>query len=105
MSRLLEIFGRAITFDTADLIWHWLDICRQQTKADCDLPQYHQLDKVIELVRDMKLDAAQQQLRLYLFENPSCTHGRMAAAALCLHNNQLQRGNRGAKLRLSAPAD
>jgi tetratricopeptide (TPR) repeat protein len=89
MSRLLEIFGGAITFDTADLIWHWLDVCRQQATADCDLPQYHELNKVIELVRDMKLDAAQQQLRLYLFENPSCTHGRLAAAALCLHNNQL----------------
>jgi tetratricopeptide (TPR) repeat protein len=89
MSRLLEIFGGAITFDTADLIWHWLDVCRQQATADCDLPQYHELDKVIELVRDMKLDAAQQQLRLYLFENPSCTHGRLAATALCLHNNQL----------------
>jgi tetratricopeptide (TPR) repeat protein len=89
MSRLLEIFGGAITFDTADLIWHWLDVCRQQATANRDLPQYHELDKVIELVRDMKLDAAQRQLRLYLFENPSCTHGRLAAAALCLHNNQL----------------
>jgi len=89
MSRLLEIFGRAITVDTADLIWHWLDIHQQQTKTSRDFPQYQQLDKVIELARDMKLDAAQQQLRLYLFENPSCTHGRLAAAALCLHNNQL----------------
>jgi tetratricopeptide (TPR) repeat protein len=90
MSRLLEIFGGAITIDTADLIWHWLDVCQQQTKANRDLPQYQQLNKAIELARDMKLDAAQQQLRLYLFENPSCTYGRLAAAALCLHNNQLQ---------------
>jgi tetratricopeptide (TPR) repeat protein len=90
MSRLLEIFGRAITLDTADLIWHWLEICRQRAKADRGFPQYQQLNKVIELARDMKLDAAQQQLRLYLFENPSCTHGRLAAAALCLHNNRLQ---------------
>jgi tetratricopeptide (TPR) repeat protein len=90
MSRLLEIFGRAITVDTADLIWHWLDIHQQHTKASRDFPQYQQLSKVIELACDMKLDAAQQQLRLYLFENPSCTHGRMAAAALSLHNNQIQ---------------
>jgi tetratricopeptide (TPR) repeat protein len=90
MSRLLEIFGRAITVDTADLIWHWLDIHQQHTKASRDFPQYQQLSKVIKLACDMKLDAAQQQLRLYLFENPSCTHGRMAAAALSLHNNQIQ---------------
>lgn len=89
MSRLLEIFGRAITFDTADLIWHWLDVCRQGATADRDLPRYHELGKVIKLVRDMKLDAAQQQLRLYLFENPACTYGRMASAAICLYNNQL----------------
>jgi len=90
MSRLLEIFGRAITLDTADLIWHWLDVCPQRIKTNGDSPQYHQLNKVIELTRDMKLDAAQQQLRLYLFENTSCMHGRMAAAALSLYNNQLQ---------------
>ena len=89
MSRLLEIFGRAITIDTADLIWNWLDVSQRRTEADRDYPQYHELDKVIELARDAKPDAAQQQLRLYLFENPSCTHGRLAAAALSLHNNQL----------------
>ena len=90
MSRLLEIFGRAITLDTAELIWSWLDVSRQRTETSDDHPQYRQLNKIIELARDAKPDAAQQQLRLYLFENPSCTHGRLAAAALSLHNNQLQ---------------
>jgi tetratricopeptide (TPR) repeat protein len=96
MSRLLEIFGAAITIDTADLIWHWLDTAklgRQMpgglAKANHNSPQPGQLNKIIELAHDLKFDSAQQQLRLYLFENPSCTLGRMAAAALCLHNNEL----------------
>jgi tetratricopeptide (TPR) repeat protein len=88
MSRLLEIFGGAITVDTADLIWHWLDTSKLK-KASCNLPQSDQLNKVIELAGEMKFDAALQQLRLYLFENPACPFGRLAAAALCLQNNHL----------------
>jgi len=87
MSRLLEILGRAIEIDTADLIWQWLDTVEP---PDVDSQQYQQLNKVISLFGDRKTDAAQQQLRLYLFENPSCTIGRMAAAAISLRNNQLQ---------------
>jgi tetratricopeptide (TPR) repeat protein len=84
----LEILGRAITVDTADLIWHWLEVvmpCQQQ-----ESPQYQQLSNIIELTRDRKGDAAEEQLRLYLFDNPSCVYGRMAAAATCLSKNQLQ---------------
>jgi len=89
MSRLLEILGRAITIDTADLIWHWLNVA-QPGRADSDNAQLQQLGKVIDLLGDKKLEAAQEQLRLYLFENPSCIYGRMAAVAICLSKNQLQ---------------
>ena len=89
MSRLLEMLGRAITVDTAELMWHWLDavgLPAVGTESD----KYAQLSRVLELVGEMKLDAASEQLRMYLFENPSCTYGRLAAAAICLHNGQLQ---------------
>jgi tetratricopeptide (TPR) repeat protein len=89
MSRLLEILGRAITVDTADLIWHWLNTVRLPAE-DSESPRYKQLNEMIELMQAMKLDAATEQLRMYLFENPSCTHGRLAAAAIFLHNSQLQ---------------
>ena len=89
MSRLLEILGRAITVDTADLIWHWLNVTGFPAEND-QSPRYQQMQKTIELMSGMKLDAATEHLRMYLFENPSCTHGRLAAAAICLHNNQLQ---------------
>jgi len=89
MSRLLEILGRAITVDTADLIWHWLNLTGFPAEND-QSPRYQQMQKTIELMGGMKLDAATEHLRMYLFENPSCTHGRLAATAICLHNNQLQ---------------
>lgn len=89
MSTLLEILGRAITVDTADLITYWLDAVKLP-KDDSESAQYLQLNKIIELLGKRKLDAAQEQIRLYLFENPSCTHGRMAAAAVYLQKNQPQ---------------
>jgi len=88
MSQLLEILGRAITIDTTDLIWHWLNAVKLPGD-NSESAQYHQLNKAIELMGDMKLDAAAEQLRLYLFDNPSCTYARLAAAAICLHNHQL----------------
>jgi len=98
MSRLLEILGRAIAIDTADLIWHWLNVVNNRQFAsstgglwghDGETTQEQQLDKIIELMANRKTEAAQKQLRLYLFENPSCIHGRLAAAAICLSKNQL----------------
>ena len=88
MSRLLEIFGRAITVDTAELIWHWLNAL-PATAEPGESPQDQQLAGVIELMGEMKHEAARRQLTLYLFEKPACIRGRMAAAALCLHENKL----------------
>ena len=88
MSRLLEIFGRAITVDTADLIQHWLQAVILPG-SDGESVQYRQLNKAIELMGQTKFTAATEQLRMHLFENPSCIYGRLAVAAICLHNSQL----------------
>ena len=90
MSRLLEILGAGIAIDTAELIWHWLDTVRLSPE-DCQSSRYRQLNEAVELIRDRKLDAAEEQLSLYLFENPSCILGRLALAAIHLHNNRLQK--------------
>lgn len=88
MSVLLGIIGRGITFDIADLIWHWFDLI--QLDPDPNQPaRLEQLNQAIELARQGKLEGAQQQLRLYLFDNPSCPFGRLVAGALCLQQNQL----------------
>lgn len=92
MSKLLEILGRAMTADTADLIWHWLNAVKLlKNDDDSESIQAQQLNKIIELIGDRKTDSAAEQLRLYLFENPSCTRGRLVSAAICLHDNRLHR--------------
>jgi len=89
MGGLLELFGRAITVDTSDLIWHWLDKRRQAGDESLSLRDRH-LERIIDLMGESRSEAATEQLRLYLFEHPSCCLGRMAAAGLALRANNLQ---------------
>jgi len=89
MNRLLEILGRAITVDVAELIWHWLDeLCHRS--ADTESAQYRHFLKILELVAAAKTDSAEEQLGLYLFENPSCARGKMASAALYLQKGCIE---------------
>ncbi|MHC4573793.1 MAG: tetratricopeptide repeat protein [Planctomycetota bacterium] len=89
MSKLLEILGRAITVDTADLIWNWLDslITAQNPQQAGPLDR---LGRIVALVEERKADAAEDQLKLYLFDNPSCICGRLAAAAMALSRSNLE---------------
>ena len=90
MSKLLEILGRAISFDTADLIWNWFDAVRAIKNAD-NPPWPQQLDNIIESANQntIKPAAAERKLKQYLLQNPSCIYARMAAAAMCLRENKL----------------
>lgn len=87
MSHVLEILGRAITVDTSDLIWHWLNMVTFPDDHQND--QYGMLYSVLELTDRNKASAATEQLRKYLSAHPSCIYGRLAAAAICINNNQL----------------
>jgi tetratricopeptide (TPR) repeat protein len=87
MSGLLEIFGRAITVDASDLIWHWLS---EQRQDDAESVRDRHLNRIVDLLGGGKGEEAAGQLRLYLFENPSCCFGRMAAASLALRDNNLK---------------
>ena len=89
MSKLLEILGRAITVDVAELIWHWLNTVTLR-QVDQPSSQTEHLERIIELAGDLKLHSAEEQLRLYLFDNPTCFKGRMAAAAIYIHKNMLK---------------
>jgi len=89
MCGLLEILGRAITVNTAELIWHWLNE-RRQAQADAKMPENPHLDHILDLMGHGKFSEAREQVRLYLFSNPSCCSGRMAAAALLLQENSLK---------------
>lgn len=88
MSILLEILGRGMTADTAELIWHWLNMTGPQKENNIS-PQQQPLNKIVNLMSSRKLEAAREQLQLYLFERPDCTRGRLASAAMCLNENRL----------------
>jgi tetratricopeptide (TPR) repeat protein len=89
VSRLLEILGRGLNLDVADLIWSWLEVTGPAGPADKSaLPE--QLKNVIEFIRERKIDSASDQLRLYLFDNPDCPRGRLASAAIFISMGRLQ---------------
>ncbi len=89
MSQLLEILGRAITVDTTELIWHWLNAVMPPMDENNN-SQYNQLNNAIELLGQQKAAKAAEQIRLYIFENPSCSYGRLLSAAIYLQNNRIQ---------------
>ncbi|MFC1676977.1 tetratricopeptide repeat protein [Planctomycetota bacterium] len=96
MSRLLEILGSGMSIDIADLILHWFGVIRNTEEDGSDSESQsngsgnQQLDQVIDLLCNNKTESATEKLRLYLFDNPSCMHGRMAAAVVCLQNGELE---------------
>ena len=89
MSQLLEILGRAITVDTTELIWHWLNAVMPPIDESNE-GKYYQLNNAIELLGQQKTAKAAEQIRLYNFENPSCSYGRLLSTAIYLQNNQIQ---------------
>ena len=88
MSQLLEILGKAITIDTTELIWHWLNAVMPPTDENNN--KYEQLNIAIEYLGAQRTSAAADQARMYLFENPSCTYGRLLLTAIFIQNNQIQ---------------
>ncbi len=89
MSKLLEIFGRAITIDTADLIWHWLDAI-QSAGSQTESEPNRKLSEIIELIGQNKTNSAEKKLHSYISNNPECPKGRLAAAAISIEKSQLQ---------------
>jgi len=85
MSKLLEIFGKGIVINTVELIWHWLD--QNLPRNTISETAKEQLSSVIEHLANHEMVQAEDKLKSYLFAAPDCSYGRMAAAAICLRNN------------------
>jgi len=106
VSRLLEILGRGLNLDVADLIWNWLEVCSLpksagespgevdgSTQLTIDTQQSQRVDglnKVLEFIKTKRFDSAADLLRLYLFDNPNCPRGRLASAAIFISMGRLQ---------------
>ena len=91
MSKLLEIFGKGISVETTEILWHWLNNVLSRIPEDDQQPAPEgQLMAVLEHLANHELSEAEDKLKLYLFENPECLYARMAAATICLHHNKPQ---------------
>ena len=87
MSKLLEIFGKGITVNTADVVWHWLkQILSQEQPSD----RIESLFKILDHLANRETVPAEEKTRAYLSDFSDCVYGRMAAAAQCLLQNDLQ---------------
>ncbi len=81
----LEIFGRGVTQDLAELLIQWLGDY-QQTNHLYDI----ELNTIIDDLVKQRLDAAEENIHIYLFKNPKSAIGRMIAATLCICRNNIK---------------
>ena len=87
MSKLLEIFGKGITVNTAEVIWHWLSRTLSQEEPSAHTES---LLKILDHLANREIVQSEEKTRAYLSEFPDCILGRMAAAAGCLMQNDLK---------------
>ena len=87
MSKLLEIFGKGISVNTAHLMWHWLStVAPRRLSGDTG----HEFEEILGHIAGMELEKADEKLRFYLFEHDKCSLGRMAAAIVLMHEDRLE---------------
>lgn len=82
MSKHLEIFGKGITINPAEIAWHWLNQVLSTQEPGASVTA---MMAILDHLANRELVQAEDKLKLYLFDNPECVYGRMAAAAICLH--------------------
>lgn len=86
MSKLLEIFGRAININTAEVVWHWLNAVKDRY---IEQDQLETIDQILDHLGQRKLHLAEEMINEFLAENTESCFGRLVAAAICLHRNQI----------------
>ncbi|MBL7214277.1 MAG: tetratricopeptide repeat protein [Phycisphaerae bacterium] len=91
MSKLLEIFGKGITVEITEILWHWLNNVLSRIPDVQNSVPTGQLIPILDHLANRELLLAEDKLKLYLFEQPECIYARMAAATICLHHNNPQK--------------
>ena len=88
MGQLLQILGRGIEVETADLIWHWLDQSAE-VLANSDPAHARMLEKIVKLAPAKNPAQLHQTLDEYRRLNPRSHYADLAAAAIALTDNRL----------------
>ena len=87
MSKLLEIFGKGLTVNTAEIVRHWLGRKLSQEEPS-DRTDF--LLKIHDCLANREIVLAEDKIREYLTDFPECVLGRMATATVCLLQNELK---------------
>jgi tetratricopeptide (TPR) repeat protein len=86
MSKLLEILGKGIATNTANLMWNWLtSVAGKKLERE----RLREFEEILGHIAEMELEKADEKLRFYLFEYEKCTLGRVAAAIILMHQDRL----------------
>jgi tetratricopeptide (TPR) repeat protein len=87
MSKILEIFGKGLTVNTAEVVRHWLGrkLSQEEPSERTDF-----LLNIHDCLANRELVQAENKICEYLTDFPECVAGRMAAAAVCLLQNELK---------------
>ncbi len=85
MNQILEVFGRGVTVNIAELITKWLCEYRSHKKGIIDC----RLDQMISLLSEDKIMCQSDPLQVYLFSNPTCIYGRLVLVVCALRERDL----------------
>ncbi len=83
MSKILEIFGRAVGVNTAGLIWNWLNATLSNDAQDKNL------NEILEMISIGNFSQACEETTKYLLEKPDSVNARMAAVAISLETGDI----------------
>ena len=89
-SNLLEILGRGVSTDTAELLIRWLNEYGYTLAESDDGPYKAWLQAVVDDLIHMRLEAAEQRVRSQLSTDPQSVAGHLALAAVCLHQDLIR---------------
>jgi tetratricopeptide (TPR) repeat protein len=88
MGQLLQILGRGVEVEAAELIWQWLEQAAQTLRGS-DPAQAEMLEKVISSPGKKKATLFQQRLDEYRAVYPNSHYADLAAASMALEGNRL----------------
>lgn len=86
ISKILEIFGRALNIDTPQIMWHWIDATTKKDGYFADAS----MNEILDLVCNLKLHLADEKIQEYKEANPGSVIGEMAEAMLSLKRNKVE---------------
>ncbi|NQV32929.1 MAG: tetratricopeptide repeat protein, partial [Phycisphaeraceae bacterium] len=86
MNQVLQVFGRGVSLDVADMVTQWLEKGQVVTDEKCIDPE---LGRCINLLLEKQFSRLEEPLQLYLFANKKCVYGHMINAACHLYQGDV----------------